>query len=190
MLLEPSFFGVIHTERAVREFTHQPVGVESIKRLLTAATFAPSGSNSQPWEFIVVQNPELKRRIRDFAWSAWCEHGFDKRETYKRDLATKLAHDTDKTPVLIFVGLNTERYEDEPASIYPAVQNILLSANALGLGACLTTTILSKSKEIRKLLRIPDHVKLYAMIYLGYPARKYKPPKRIPAEAFTHYDEW
>lgn len=187
---EPLFFGVLKNQRATRAFTDDPVSKEVIKQVLTFATRAPSGSNSQPWEFIVITDAGLKAKIRDLAWSAWTEYGFDKNEGYKKDLATNLAYTTDKVPVLLFVGLNKSRYEDEPASIYPAVQNLLLSASALGLGTTLTTTVLSKSKELRELLRIPEFVKLYAMIYMGYPAKKLGPSKRHPAEMFTHYNGW
>lgn len=76
------------------------------------------------------------------------------------------------------------------ASIYPAAQNILLAAHGLGLGAVLTTLHLGYEREIQDLLGMPEHIQMVALIPIGHPARKYGPPRRIPAAERTHYERW
>jgi nitroreductase len=76
------------------------------------------------------------------------------------------------------------------ASIYPAVQNLLLAARALGLGACLTTLHLRREAQVKALLGIPEHVDTYALIPLGYPATRHGPLSRRPVAEITSYDRW
>jgi nitroreductase len=76
------------------------------------------------------------------------------------------------------------------ASIYPAVQNLLLAAHGLGLGAVLTTLHLAHEPQIKALLGIPDHVQTVALVPVGHPRRRHGPPRRIPAAERTHWERW
>jgi len=117
------------------------------------------------------------------------------------------AESLDRIPCLILVCLDRERLGlqaqgqglglSEPAtaptayaSIYPAVQNLLLAAHGLGLGAVLTTLHLPHEAEIKTLLGIPEPVQTVALVPLGHPRRKHGPPRRIPAAERTHWERW
>ena len=76
------------------------------------------------------------------------------------------------------------------SSIFPAVQNLILAARALGLGACLTTLHLRREAQVKEVLGIPEHVDTYALLPLGYPATSYGPLRRRPAPEVTSYDRW
>ena len=76
------------------------------------------------------------------------------------------------------------------SSIYPAVQNILLAARALGLGATLTTLYLSFEKEVETALGLPDAVHSYALIPIGYPMGRFGPVRRVPLADVTYGDRW
>ena len=69
----------------------------------------------------------------------------------------------------------------------------MLAAHALGLGTCLTvhgSTSTRGEPEVKKILGVPDHVKIACLVYMGYPTRKHGPPKRKPVENYVHYDAW
>ncbi len=113
------------------------------------------------------------------------------------DEATDMLRNTEKVPVMIYCCVDLSRVgkseEVRYASIYPAVQNLLLAAHALGLATCLTvhgSTSTRGEPEVKKILGIPDHVKVACLIYLGFPAMRLGPPKRKPMEKFVHYDYW
>jgi nitroreductase len=76
------------------------------------------------------------------------------------------------------------------ASVYPAVQNLLLAAHALGLGSALTTLATGFDAELRELLDLPDHVRALAVVPLGHPARTLGPPRREPVAGKTHRDRF
>jgi nitroreductase len=101
----------------------------------------------------------------------------------------------DEPPVLILACLENPP-DAAPAgrsagsSIYPAVQNLMLAARALGLGTCLTTLHLRREAEIKAFLGIPDHVDTYALIPLGYPARPFGPVGRVPVDEVAFLDRW
>ena len=137
-----------------------------VARLLEAATYAPSAENRQPWEFIVVRDRALiasHRRARPGG------HGTTVGRAFSRARSTpKLLADVERgatggiaaAPVHIVVCADTERGLEQtvPSSIFPAVQNLLLAATALGLGSALTTIALDYRAELTSLLALPDTV--------------------------------
>ncbi len=113
------------------------------------------------------------------------------------DEATEMLRNTEKVPVIVYCCLDLNRAskseEVQYASILPAVQNLMLAAHALGLGTCLTvhgSTSTRGEPEVKKILGVPDHVKIACLVYLGYPSRKHGRPKRKPIDKFVHYDGW
>ncbi len=110
---------------------------------------------------------------------------------------TRLVDRTPGVPVIILACLDLNRAskseEARYASIYPAVQNLMLAASSLGLGSCITTHACSAARgetEVKEILGIPSHVKIAALIYLGYPARPHGPPTRTGVDRVVHYDAW
>ena len=191
----------INTLRSVRQFRPDLVPKETLHKILEAASKAASGSNTQPWEFIVVQDPKVKARLTEPMLETWMRRlaganlSARMREVY--DEATEMLRDTEKVPAIIYCCFDQNRVskseEVRYASILPAVQNLMLAAHALGLGTCLTvhgSTSTRGEPEVKKILGIPAHVKIACLVYLGYPKQKHGAPKRKPLEVFTHYDKW
>jgi nitroreductase len=124
----------------------------------------------------------------------------------RRGAPDTFAETLDRIPVLILVCLDRARlglpsdgtdFINAPfaapaayASIYPAVQNLMLAAHGLGLGTVLTTLHLPAEREIKALLRIPAHVQSVALVPVGHPRHRHGPPQRIPAAERTHWDRW
>ncbi len=199
---EMSLLEGINTLRSIRKFKPDPVPDEVIKMILNAASKAASGSNTQPWEFVVVRDPKVKARLKEPMLKTWLQRlgsgpGMSGRMKEVYDEATEMLRNTEKVPVIIYCCLDLNRVskseEVRYASIFPAVQNLMLAAHSLGLSTCLTvhgSTSTRGEPEVKKILGIPDHVKIACLVYLGYPAVKPGPPMRRPVEKFTHYDRW
>ncbi len=198
-----SVIDAIHSLRSVRKFKPEPVKETVIKKTLRAASMAASGSNTQPWEFIVVQDARVKARLKETMLERWLERmrgavGMSQKMRDVYDGATDMLRNTEKVPVLIYCCLNLDRMgskseEVRYGSIYPAVQNLLLAAHAFGLGTCLTvhgSTSTRGESEVKQILGIPVNVKIVCLVYMGYPADKAGIPKRKPIERYTHYDRW
>jgi nitroreductase len=193
--MSTDFFDVVRRQRACRLFADTPVSEETIARILTAATFAPSAENKQPWEFIVVRDPSLRERIGELTKRAWESHG---RTFSEHRLSPAMLADVDGgatggvagAPVNIVVCADTERglAATVDTSILPAVQNILLAATALGLGSALTTITTTYRKELQQLMSLPEHVWPVAIVPVGHPARPLGKPRREPFAAHTHRD--
>jgi len=199
---EVSLLDGINSLRSVRKFAPNPLPEDKLKIVLESASKAASGSNTQPWEFVVVRDPKVKARLKEPMLRTWLARlaGSTGMSTRMRDVydeATEMLRNTEKVPVIIYccVDLNRVGKSEEVryASIYPAVQNLMLAAHALGLATCLTvhgSTSTRGEPEVKKILRIPEHVKIACLVYLGYPAVRLGHPKRKPVEKFVHYDRW
>jgi nitroreductase len=194
---EPDFFTVVRSQRACRAFGDDPVSNEVIERVLEAATHAPSAENTQPWAFIVVREPATRARIGDLTARAWERGG----RAFSRDRLTPslyAAVDRGATggvsaaPVLVVVAGDTTRCVEAAleASVFPAIQNLLLAAGALGLGCALTTLPTAFGDELRELLALPEQVRAMAVVPLGRPARPLGAPRREPVAAKTHRERY
>lgn len=191
--MSPDFFDVVGRQRACRSFSTAPVSDETLARILDAATRAPSAENKQPWEFIIVRDRDARERIGDLTRRAWDAHG---RAFSEPRLSPELLEDVDRgatggiaaAPVNIVVCADIERGLEATvaSSIFPAVQNILLAATALGLGSALTTITTTYRRELAEILGLPDHVVPIAVIPVGHPARPLRPPRREPFQQHTH----
>ena len=176
-------------QRAIRAFSDRPVPDELVDRVLTAAIHAPSGSNTQPWHFIVVRDPAVKQAISEAYEEA-------RAETYRdRPPATGGPRQPlSAAPVLIVCCVDTpasgQAGFQTGASIYPSVQNLMLAARALGLGTVLTTLHRRRKARIHEILGIPDRVESAAIIPLGWPDREYGPNRRAPLDRFVMRDRW
>ena len=195
------FFDVARTQRAMRRLKPDPISDEDLWTILETATMAPSGGNRQPWNFIVVRDPEKKRKIGAWYLEAWekaygrsarrCEPTPARARTYNS--ADHLARPHGGVPVLIIATINKGQFAIGPtlgASIYPAVQNLMLAARALGLGTTLTTLHKLHEDDVKQLLGIPDDVETMALIPLGVPLGKFGTPERLPVEKVVYWDEW
>jgi nitroreductase len=202
MLREMTVLEGISSLRSVRKFKPDPIPEDKLRVVLESASKAASGSNTQPWEFVVVRDAKMKARLREPMLRKWLERlaGSSGMSLHMRDVydeATEMLRNTETVPVIIYccVDLNRVGKSEEVryASIYPAVQNLMLTAHAIGLATCLTvhgSTPTRGEPEVKKILGIPEHVKIACLVYLGYPAVRLGRPKRKPIEKFTHHDHW
>ena len=191
------FFDVVRSQRACRSFSREPVPEDSLLQVLQAATFAPSAENRQPWVFVVVRDDERRAAIAELSRRAWEGGG---REYAVPRLSRELLADVDSgvaagfaaAPVMVVVCGDTRlanRHVLE-ASVFPAVQNLLLAATALGLGSALTTLPLTFRAELAEVLGLPDELRPMAAVPLGYPARPLGPPRRQPVSAKAHRERY
>ena len=176
------FEQLLATQRAVRHFDSRPVEDATIENVLKAATRAPSARNIQPWRFIVVREAATKAALGTI---------FDElgRQFYGANAPDRMPWA--EVPVLIVVcsenpfGAGDSAATALGASIFPAVQNLLLAAHALGLGTVLTTRWKAREAEVRPLLGLPDGVSVHAIVPMGWPAAKVGRNRRRPVGEVT-----
>ena len=174
-----SLFEAMRTQRAIRRYSSKPVSEDDINTILGAAIRAPSGGNSQPWHFLVIRTSENRGKLAAWYREAW-ENLFKNMQNPEEELPQStrsgrvLADAMSQVPVLILVCADRSTGNVDPvvggASIFPAIQNLLLAARGLGLGSVLTTIHRRHEAEIKALLGIPEHVATIALIPVGYPA--------------------
>jgi nitroreductase len=195
----------MRTQRAVRRLRGDPVDDETVLELLRLAVKAPTGSNVQGWEFVVVRSPDVKHQLARLNRQAW--------SLYRRFARSRARGDLSQARILAAVQWQADHFEDAPViivaclkgrsfpstlgrashygSIFPAVQNLLLAARALGLGAALTTLPLWSRGLARRTLGLPSNVTPCAVIPLGWPSGGgYGPTTRRPVEELTHLDRY
>jgi nitroreductase len=196
------------TTRAIRRYRREPVPPEALRAMLFAATRAPSGSNRQPFRFMILTDStaaaEAKRLIGEAARRIWTSKSA--RDGYRRGSGIEASSPKarmaramqdfvdhfEEVPVLILPCL--VRYREptptEGASIYPACQNLLLAARALGFGGVFTGWNHPVDAELRQLLRIPEGVSVAGTITLGRPAGGHGPVRRRPLSELVYGDGW
>lgn len=192
-----SFFEVALGQRACRRFADTPVGDDLLAQCLEAATHAPSAENRQPWVFVVARRPEVRAGIADLTRRAWREAG---REHSVGRLPGAIFEDVDRgaesgmdsAPVIVVVGGDTALGLEAtlPSSVYLATQNLLLAANALGLGSAMTTLASLHPDGLRTLLDLPATVVPMAVVPIGWPERPLGPPRRLPLPERVHRDRY
>jgi nitroreductase len=208
-------YEAMQTTRAVRKLRPDPIPHDVLQRVLTAATWAPSGGNRQPWRILVVRDAEAKgvlARLHQTHWTAYAARGREAlkalpeaaRDRPERTLAAGdyLAEHFHEVPAVLVFCFDpgavyiTDNALGRPAvvggaSIYPAVQNTLLACRAEGLGCVLTTLLCASEREVKPLLHIPDPWGTAAYVPIGYPVgRGHGPVQRRPVADMTFGDRW
>lgn len=194
-------FEAMSTCRAIRYLKPDPVPEELIEQVITAATYAPSPGNSQGRDFIVVTDPTKRQVIGDAIASVMtgAVAAMERPDRTHRLMLDGTAHlvETLKTcPVLILVCGKAVYPYAKPresfvwSSVYPAAQNLIVAARALGLGTVFTTFQGTAEPVIREQLNIPPDVYIGCMIPMGWPDAKFGPVKRVRYEKVVHRDGW
>ncbi len=197
-------YEAMQTQRAVRRWTSDPVPDETIERIIRAATWAPSGSNMQPWGFLVIRGAAQRERIAEAIRESF--KAFSGRlpdpdtiedPTQRRMIrgALNLFDNFAAAPVLIIPCLVAAQ---SPApdgllagsSIYPSIQNLMLAARAEGLGTVLTTPQEGIMDLLRSEFDIPEEARPVAMIPMGWPDVNFGPVTRRPLTDFLHWERW
>lgn len=196
------------TTRAIRRYVDEPVPESALRDMLFAATRAPSGSNRQPFRFVVLTDgpkaAAAKAMIGESAralWEAKRQHdGYDQgsgidTSSPKARMARTMesyVNNFDNVPVLVLPCLVRYRAPTpmEGASVYPAVQNLLLAARALGYGGVITGFHHAVDAPLKELLGIPPEVFIAATVTLGKPKGAHGPVRRRPMAELVYGDEW
>jgi len=154
----------LHTRRSIRNYTDEPVTREQLREILQAGTMAPSGLNNQPWRFVTIQSKETLRKLSQL---------------------TKYSHIVGKAAACIAVFVDkTAMYHEvkDHQSMGACIQNLLLAAHGMGLGAVWLGEILKSAKEVRELCGLSDEMELMAVVAIGHPAGKGGRADRRPLE--------
>jgi len=193
------------TTRSIRRYTDDPVTNKQLANVLFLASRAPSGSNRQPFRFVVLRHGPHAIRVRELlaqgASEVWAEKlGKGEFPVRERSSPTaRMAASMDHyvatfadAPVVVLPCMI--RYRDphvsEGASVYPAVQNLLLGARANGLGGALTMFHRLRDEEIRSELGLPEGAFIAATITIGVPAGNHGPVRRRPLAQLVYEDSW
>jgi nitroreductase len=171
-------------QRAIRLFTAQDVDDGLIERAIRAATRAPSGGNSQPWRFIVIRERETKAALG----RVFDELG---RQLYGDHAPEHTPWE--QVPALIAVCARAAAVSipgGGGSSVFPAVQNLLLALQGLGLGSVLTTRWKIREAETRPLLGLPEDMEVHAILPVGWPAKRYGRGTRKPVEDVTYREKF
>jgi nitroreductase len=200
------------TQRAVRRVLPDPVDDAVVLKCIELALRAPTGSNGQNWEFIVVKDARIKEQLATRYRQAWTLYGgVGRRMSQGNESMTRILRAVqwqvdhfEEIPVLVVgclrAGVLEGRIPYVPVphvgatsffgSIYPSVQNLLLAARAMGLGASLITMPLWSVTSARSILGLPLSVTPCCIVPLGWPRGRYGPTTRKPVEQVTHLDTY
>src|SRR5215468_7344839 len=198
-------FEIIHSTRAMRRLKPDPVPDELIRNILLAGQAAASGGNTQRWRFLVLKDPEIKKKVQVYYKKAFDEVVGPRYDTspsppgqsadsHRRTKAANqyLTDHYHEAPVWIVACLEDGENPGRTAgsSIYPAVQNMLLATRALGLGTTLTTRHTGYGKEVDAIFGLPSGVQSYAILPIGWPMGRFGPLGRGPLKDVVYQDQW
>ena len=204
----PDLLTGLATTRAIRRYRDEPIPEEDLNQILWHATRAPSGSNRQPFRFLVLRDgpsaTEARRLLGESFRALWARKraadGYDEGSgvddgSPKARMAATMQRFVDRfedTPVVVLACLRRYREPSptEGASVYPACQNLLLAARALGYGGVLTMWHQLIEDDLRTVLGIPDDVAVAATIALGRPEGGHGPVRRRPVGELVYEDRW
>lgn len=198
----------IATTRSIRRYRPESIPEEVLRDIMFAATRAPSGSNRQPFRFMVFTDSEKSKQVKTLiaqgAQKLWnhkrVNDGYDGgsggvEDSPKARMANTMQQYVENfadVPVLVLAILL--RYRDpnpmEGASVYPACQNLLLAARAKGYGGVLTGFHGYVEKELHALLGLPENAFIAATISLGKPVGHHGPVRRVPMNELIYADTW
>ncbi len=202
------FFEVVTSTRAIRRYTADPIPDADLATMFFAATRAPSGSNSQPFRFVVLRDGPRARQARALLGETFRSMWVSKRrdDAYDRGsgndpssrkgrMAASMQHFVDHiqdAPVIVLACVHRRHggHFAEGGSIFPACQNLLLSARALGYGGVMTTFHQPVEAELIEIIGSPDGVTIAATIPLGRPVGSHGPVRRRPLPELVFEDGW
>ena len=196
------FFEALYTTRALRRFRPDPIPQHVLFQIMDAAIRAPTGQNAQDWRFLIVTDRDVKARMQQWAREGWERYqpkfaqdpaGMDDLPRAQRLALKSVEHLTchlGEAPALVLVCGLRGRHSTPGGSAFPAAQNLLLAARALGLGGSIFNLPLSHAPELTELLEIPETNVLYCLIPLGYPSDKIGPVARKPVKKVVYWEKF
>jgi nitroreductase len=202
-------FDAMYNCRAMRRLDSREVPEEMLLKLIDAANQAPSGSNMQNGRWLIVRDPEVKKALADLnrigvegyikpmlEKPAGLPHqSVDKRTRMAEAVMWQMEHMHEIPALLIAclefgVKVGGADVQRGGGSIWPGIQNLLLAARAMGLGAAPTTLALGDQDAVRSILNLPETMGALCLIPVGYPMGKFGPVSRKPVEEIVRFDRW
>jgi nitroreductase len=202
---------VIQDRRSIRQYSDEPVSEEHLELILEAARQAPSGENAQPWRFVVVKDPDMRKQLGAVAGGGsgrrftaeYVTQQMQKRFESLEDEAKKKAIFEKLTsgrvsafladaPVSLVVCGRKDVW-DLPYDTSAAIENMLLLVTALGLGACwvIAPCIDIRDEErLKHLLDIPEEIKVVSIVAIGHPTRPHRPRPRLSLDKLVYDERW
>lgn len=209
---------MMRTTFSCRSWTDEPVTDETVHEILELARFAPNGGNRQGWHVIVVKDRAIREQFvplilpttsvylaqaqaGESPWNAVHPTSIDVEAVKKEMRPFPGVDEMLDAPVVLVVTVDLGKVASfdkdlarvgviSGASIYPFVWNVLLAARSRGLGGVLTTYLAGAEGEVQKLLGLPEHHAVAAMVPLGHPTKQLSKLKRLPVESFTTVDRF
>ncbi len=208
-------YDALLSTRAMRRYTDESVTEDEITHCLRAAQQAPSGGNVQPWQYLVVTDPELRAAVGTLYREAYDRYERtllaatprfrtpEDEASWRRtaDASRHLADHFGEVPAMVLFLLPIIEWTPSDAegpmdigplyaSVYPAVQNFMLAARDLGIGTALTTVVRIRHDDLRQLLDIPETMEVAAVVPMGRPVGQFGVARRKPVNAVTHWDRF
>jgi nitroreductase len=173
----------IKTRRSVREYLDTPLSEESIKKIIDAGRYAPTGLNLQPWSFVVVQNKEMLKKLSDYSKPILIKNLEGRNDAgavnFLKRVQDKNFNLFYNAPVLIFViGIKNNALTDYDCSM--CAENMMLAAHSFGIGSCWIggAAVIQQSEELMAELKIPQNYKIIAPLIFGYPGTMPQTPEK------------
>jgi len=207
---EPGIFEIMYSMRAMRRLKPDPVPEQTLLHLIEAAIHAPSPSNTQSWRWIIVRDAVQKQRLAALnrnAVATYLTRGSplvtpgDPAEAARAERARSAlqwqADHLGEVPAIVVACVQSDpsislesRRASGAVAIWPAIQNLLLAARGLGLGATPTTLGLLDRQASRTALALPDEVEAHCLIPVGYPLGRFGSVTRAPVAEVLRFDRW
>jgi nitroreductase len=188
----------IFSLRAIRRLRPDPIPEADLRDVLEAAIHAPNGGNAQPWRFIVLRDPDLRRQFGALYREAWWAKRKDQGIMGPQDIpetdrvarsAMRLADEIGEAPAIVLLCA-TARGAGAMGSVIPSVQNLLLAARAFGIGGTITTLHAVVEERVHALLGIPPTAQVVYCVPLGYPRGRFGPTTRKPLREVAAFERW
>ena len=213
-------FDAIYSLRATRIYQDRPVPPEVLDQILQAGTMACSSGNTQPWDFVVVTDPELKGQLKERLAAAFAVADTQRAQQAEQLIdgagrpvtGHKAVDNVDRVGAIVMVFWNPDRgirFQDEyveeadgsltavrfipggrGSSLFPACQNMMLAAHAHGVSSLFTTFFVLRKEEIKAILGIPPQIFMECAVFLGYVDEPLGNPKRKPVPEVTHLNKF
>ena len=208
-------YDALMTTRAMRRYRDEPITDEEIERMLAAAVQAPSGGNIQPYQFLVVTDPDRRAAIGEIYRRAYDRYepavlklippfkDEAAQRQHERSCAASrhLAETIGDAPAMVLVLMPriSMTVQDELgdmdvgspyASVYPAVENLILAARSMGIGTVLTTVYRIHEDEVRAVCNVPERYEIAALLPLGRPTGSWGVAPRRPAKSLTSWNDF
>jgi nitroreductase len=202
---------IIQDRRSVRQYTDEPVSEEHLQMILEAARQAPSGENAQPWRFIIIKDPAMRRQLGAVAGGgsgrrftaefvtqkmqerfSTLEDEAKKKAIFEKLTSGRVSAFLTDAPVSVVVCGRKDVW-DLPYDTSAAIENMLLMVTALGLGACWVIAAcidIRDEERLKELLGVPEGVKIVSIVSIGHPTRSHRPRPRIPLNELVYSEKW